>query len=378
MQNLYYIGIKESDLEGCDKLYQGSLTILGSGKNGNISYSSNTSERINHNSDENEKEVNEWLNNNALKILANHPRTKFMFYNQEKVFEYDEAVIENTICYNSKELINRINNKFLMREWLKNDVPILQYQYKSGIEILSNNDFIGNHKQLVVQSKNSNGGSHTFLLNKQNLNQMKEAINPNDIYSVSQYCENNIPVNINCVISKNDIVLFPASVQIIKADKNFIYRGADFIAYKKIEQDIKNKVKKYSLAICEQLQKIGYLGILGIDYIIYHQEAYFMEINPRFQSSTNLLNMALKENNQTTVNELCIKAFQNQSIDTKEIDVNYSKYIFEEDDLIHELNVPYLKKQEDGFDEKQSIKKGAYKYSCIYDQSICQIMGINL
>lgn len=317
MQDLYYIGIKESDLEGCDNLYQGSLTILGSGKNGNI-------------------------------------------------------VIENTICYNSKELINRINNKFLMREWLKNDVPILKYQYKSGIEISTD------HKPLVVQGKNSNGGSHTFLLNKENLKQIKENINPNDIYSVSEYCENNIPVNINCVISKNDIVLFPASVQIIKADKNFIYRGADFIACKKIEQDIKNKVKKYSLAICEQLQKIGYLGILGIDYIIYNHEAYFMEINPRFQSSTNLLNMALKENNQTTVNELCLKAFQNQAIDTKEIDVNYSKYIFEENDLIHELNVPYLKKQKDGFDEKQSIKEGAYKYSCIYDQSICQIMGINL
>lgn len=378
MQDLYYIGIKESDLEGCDKLYQGSLTILGSGKNGNISYSSNTSERINHNSDENEKEVNEWLNNNALKILANHPQAKFMFYNQEKVFEYDDIVIDNTICYNSKELINRFNNKFLMREWLKNDVPILQYEYKSGIEILTNHNLIGNHKQLVVQGKNSNGGSHTFLLNKQNLNQMKETINPNDIYSVSEYYESNIPINIHCMISKNEITLFPLSIQIIKTDNRISSRGSDFIASRKMEQTIKNKIKKYSLAICEQLQKIGYLGVLGIDYIICHQEAYFMEINPRFQSSTNLLNMALKENNLATVNELCIKAFQNQAIDTKEIDVNYSKYIFEEDDLIHELNVPYLKKQEDGFDEKQSIKKGAYKYSCIYDQSICQIIGINL
>lgn len=301
MQDLYWIGVKESDIEGCNQLYKGSLTILGSGENGNISYSSNKNERINHNSDENEKEVNEWLNSNALKILANNPNAKFMFYNQEKIFEYDEAVIENTICYNSKELINSINNKFLMREWLKNYVPILQYQYDSGIGILSKSGSMEDNKQFVVQSQNSNGGSNTFLLKKQNLHQIKENINQNEIYSISEYYENNIPININCIISKNAITLFSASIQLMKANERIIYTGADFIEYRKMKEGIKNKVKKYSLAICEQLQKIGYTGILGIDYIIHNEEVYFMEINPRFQSSTNLLNMALKENEQETV-----------------------------------------------------------------------------
>ena len=252
MKDLYWIGVKESDIEGCNQLYKGSLTILGSGENGNISYSSNKNERINHNSDENEKEVNEWLNSNALKILANNPNAKFMFYNQEKIFEYDETVIENTIYYNCRELINRINNKFLMREWLKNYVPILKYQYDSGIGILSKSSLIKDNKQFVVQSQNSSGGSNTFLLNKQNLHEIEENINQNEIYSVSEYCENNIPININCILSKNAITLFPASIQIIKADERIIYAGADFIEYRKMKEAIKNKVKKYSLAICEQ------------------------------------------------------------------------------------------------------------------------------
>lgn len=375
MKNLYWIGIKESDIEGCNELYEGSLTILGSGKNGNISYSSNKNERINHNSDENEEEVNEWLNNNALKILADNPNAKFMFYNQEKIFEYDKAVIENTICYNHKELINSINNKFLMREWLKNYVPILKYKYASGIEILSKSSLIEDNKQFVIQSQNSNGGSNTFLLNRQNLHQIKEDIKQNEIYSVSQYCENNIPINIHCIVSKEQITLFPPSIQIIKADNRISYKGSDFIECRKIEKDIKNIVKKYSLAICQQLQKIGYIGVLGIDYIIHKGEVYFMEINPRFQSSTNLLNMALKENNQETVNELCMKAFKNDNSTSRGIEVNYSKYIFDEDDRLHELKIPCIKKQKDGFDEKQSIKKGAYKYSCIYNERICQIMN---
>ncbi len=371
MKNLYWIGIKESDIEGCNEMYKASITILGSGKNGNISYSSNINKRINHNSQENEEEVNKWLNNTALKILENNPKAKFMFYNQEKIFEYDNIVIQNTICYNSKELINKINHKFLMREWLKNYVPVLKYKYISKKRLLS--EINNKNQELVIQGENSNGGSNTFLVNKENVHEIENNLNENDIYSLSEYHKDNIPINIHCIISKNEITLFPPSLQIIREYKRLSYRGADFIEYRKIEENIKTNIKKYSYKICTQLQEIGYRGILGIDYIIYNQEIYFMEINPRFQSSTNLLNIALKENKQETVNELCIKAFHNESIASKEIEVNYSKYIFEEDDTIHKLNTPYIIEQKDGFDEKQMIKKGAYKYSHIYNQNICEI-----
>lgn len=368
MKDLYWVGIKESDIDGCEDLYEGSITILGSGINGNISYSSTTDERINHNDIKNLSKVTEWINNTLLKILDNNSNAKFMFYNQRSMYEYDEAIRRNSICCNNKDLIDSINNKFFMRDWMKNYIPILNYEYYSGFEIISKEL----KERLVVQAKNSNGGSHTFILNQSTVNEIK--LNKDEIYSVSKYCEKNIPINIHCVISEKEITLFPSLIQLIRINNTISSRGCDFIEYRKIKDTIKEKVEKYSLIVCENLKQKGYVGILGIDYIIYEDEVYFMEVNPRFQSSTNVLNLALNENNQKTLNELCISAFNNESINSNKIDVNYSKYIFEEDDFINEFKMPYYKKQEDGFNESQKIVSGAYKYSCIYDKNICNII----
>ena len=269
MQNLYWIGIKESDIAGCEELYDGSITILGSGKGNNISYSSNLNERINHNSSENEEEVYEWLQEKALEILKSNSNAKFMFYNQASAYGYDKKILKNTICMNNKKLIDLINHKFLMREWLKNYVPILQYKYYSGVEIISQNNLIQDiGDELVIQGETSNGGSNTFLLNKENVSEINNTLNSSDVYSVSKYDRNNIPMNIHCIISKDDIVLFPPSLQLILINDRISSRGADFIEYGKIKKNIQDRVTDYSLRICKQLQKIGYVGILGIDYII--------------------------------------------------------------------------------------------------------------
>ena len=368
MKDLYWVGIKESDIDGCENLYEGSITILGSGINGNISYSSTAEERINHNDIKNLGKVTEWINSTLLKILENNSNAKFMFYNQRSMYEYDEAIRRNSICCNNKDLIDNINNKFFMRDWMKNYIPVLNYEYCSGLEIMAK-DY---KEQLVVQAKNSNGGSHTFILNQRTINEVK--LNKEEIYSVSKYCEKNIPINIHCVISEKEISLFPSLIQLIRINNTISSRGCDFIEYRKVKNEIKEKVEKYSLKVCENLRQKGYVGILGIDYIIYEDEVYLMEVNPRFQSSTNVLNIALNEKNQKTLNELCIRAFNNENIESSEIDVNYSKYIFEEDDIINELKVPYYKKKEDGFNENQKIVSGAYKYSCIYDTNICNII----
>lgn len=297
-----------------------------------------------------------------------------MFYNQASVYGYDKKILKNTICMNNKKLIDLINHKFLMREWLKNYVPILQYKYYSGVEIISQNNLIQDiGDELVIQGETSNGGSNTFLLNKENASEINNTLNSSDVYSVSKYDRNNIPMNIHCIISKDDIVLFPPSLQLILINDRISSRGADFIEYGKIKKNIQDRVTDYSLRICKQLQKIGYVGILGIDYIICKSELYFMEINPRFQSSTNILNMALKENNQKSVNELCIRAFKNEDIKIPVINVNYSKYIFEEDDVRKEVMNEFIE-QKDGFNNKQVIKQGAYKYSHLYHQNICKII----
>ena len=58
-------------------------------------------------------------------------------------------------------------------------------------------------------------------------------------------------------------------MQIIKAvNDKLLYLGADYIAFRELEHKIHEEIKEYSLNIGRFLQKLGYLGILGIDYII--------------------------------------------------------------------------------------------------------------
>ena len=126
------------------------------------------------------------------------------------------------------------------------------------------------------------------------------------------------------------MVVLPASIQLIDVSTNsFEYQGADFIAYRHLPQSIKDKVLQYSLVIGERLRRSGYLGICGVDYITTEQEVYFSEINPRFQSSTFLLNCALSEKQlDYSVQKLHLDAFFHNrcQYSIPSFDVNYSYY----------------------------------------------------
>lgn len=51
MQNIYWIGPRQSDIEDIDFPFAGSITIYGNNKNGNLSYCKTNMQRINHNID---------------------------------------------------------------------------------------------------------------------------------------------------------------------------------------------------------------------------------------------------------------------------------------------------------------------------------------
>ena len=61
--------------------------------------------------------------------------------------------------------------------------------------------------------------------------------------------------------------------------------------------------------ICEKLKELGYLGVLGIDFICFDNELYFIEINPRFQGSTRQLDAMLKESGLPSIFEYNYTAF---------------------------------------------------------------------
>src|SRR5699024_617337 len=108
------------------------------------------------------------------------------------------------------------------------------------------------------------------------------------------YIEKNISINVHMVIYEDEVLILPSSIQIIQnIDNHLSYMGNDFSTYSKLDKKLKKMLYNYSLEIGNHLRKIGYLGVCGLDFIVTTNDVIFMEINPRFQASTVLLNKQL-------------------------------------------------------------------------------------
>ena len=93
MNNIYWVGPRQSDIEDISELFVGSITIYGDGNCRNISYCKDNS-RINHNTDNSSCEM--FFHNTLESILQQDKQAKFLFYNQKHAYRYGESVLENT------------------------------------------------------------------------------------------------------------------------------------------------------------------------------------------------------------------------------------------------------------------------------------------
>lgn len=368
MKNLVWVGIRESEIK-YSNFIDNSISIFG---NNNNCLENQIKNRINHNDEKHYTFINDFYSKEIIKQIKENPNTKFMFYSQ--IYNYDNiknlGLLNNVVCLNNQELIEFVNNKFIIKDYLKNYIPVLDYILENGINCnFPNLKKKRGYDEFVIQTEQSSGGFSTIVLNENNQNDIK--FSNNTTYMVTKYCKNNIPVNIHILISENNIMLLPPSIQNIELLHNrLMYKGSDFIRYKEIvDSSMDSKLKKYAIIIGELMQKKGYRGILGIDSIIYDNEIYFMEINPRFQNSSTILNKALQENNLPSLQELQYNCFYNKPIELKQFDVNYATYINEygsENKKMEILPIEIL----DKFNENITCEDFSYLSTDIYNKAI--------
>lgn len=192
---------------------------------------------------------------------------------------------------------------------MKKVVPLLDYHTIEGKNF--------NYKQLsndissslVVQLPLGSGGSKTFICNEENYNKFECKLIKNQKYSVSAYQRNNISYTILCMISKNQIELMVPARQILEITDRIEFVDSDYNI--EISSKAKTKIIDYSNLICEKVQKMGYLGVLGIDYIYSNDELYFIEINPRFQGTTHKVDFLLQESSLPSIFYYNVLAFKN-------------------------------------------------------------------
>jgi len=295
-----YVGPKQKTIEN-NNFFDASITLVGNNKNGNVSFNNKLSFEY-WNPDNNLKEIffyNEQFKNidTEIELVAHDP------YLISKCVLPKKALL---ICKNSDNILNILNDKIKTHQMFNGVVPMLNYKIIKGSEILAfDNEDIS--KELVIQLPYGGGGSKTYICKKNNIEEIKRQILLDENYSISEYEKDNISYNTHCIIGKKEIEILAPSEQILEINHKIEFIGSEFVI--KIEDIIKEKMIKYSMKICEKLQKLGYRGVLGIDWIYANDELFFIEINPRFQGSTRQVDMLLKKSNLPSIFELNYLAF---------------------------------------------------------------------
>lgn len=308
MSKMIWLGIRESDIADTGQIFSGSITLFGSGTDNNRSMERETGCRIDHNG---ECPGYDTFFEGALReTLADLPDARFIQYDPLDCAHFPQELQEKFIFQNEYELLQRLNNKIALKQELEGILPVLPYV------LLKAGDCTKEHLQqafpfaraVVVQRTYSCGGSGTFC---RSLSQDERLPIPNDEQCmVTAFQEHSVSVNIHCVIYQQEAVLFPPSVQIIDDQGSCLaYMGSDFSAYWQLPEIERDLVKTTARTACRWLQEQGYLGVCGIDMLLAGGGCFLMEINPRFQASSAMLNRGLVKNGSVSVQAYHCDAF---------------------------------------------------------------------
>lgn len=297
MKSLFWTGPRLSDILYTKGLFSGAATFYGEESKNCTAYCSNAPKRINHNVFH--QEASDFILHWQLTKIREDPECHFMAYNPNCVFGAPEEVVSRTLCLNDESLMHRLDNKMLFRELMQGTAPLLPAVLVKGcdcsISHLRELEGLESYLSYIVQESVASGGQGTFLLSEQTMSDLPR-LSSDTNYIVSGYRRENVFVNLHGVIFQDEILFTPGSVQVLKESGNrLLYRGADFVTFQEIEQDIRDRIYGYSRIVCEKLQQLGYRGVLGLNWLIADDQVYLLEINNRFQGSSLLVNRALAE-----------------------------------------------------------------------------------
>lgn len=379
MRKLYWVGPRESDIDGLNDFFDGSITIYGSNQGNNKSFCQSNTSRINHN--EYNVDCNAFMQLEIKKLIHMDESVSFLFYNAALAYDLGQEVVSHSLCMNSPILLEQLNDKARCRVFLQKAIHSIPFVTLSGSECTySNIKQYFDADEFIIQEAFSSGGEGTVHIRE--LSSL-DFIESNKRYLVSPYIKDGLSINAHIIICAGNILFFPPSVQIIKEiDGKLLYLGADYICYESIDSKMQNTVKQTSISIAKKLQAEGYRGVLGIDFLLKDESLYFIEINPRFQASSHLLNMALQSTKSTSLQKLHILSFEEQYLtEIPKFSVPYSNYIFTTSNIhtcriskiINSCEIAII--QKDGFEIGATLpdKANIYLFRCIFTTNIVSI-----
>ncbi|MDR2578940.1 MAG: ATP-grasp domain-containing protein [Chitinispirillales bacterium] len=386
----HWCGPRLSDIKNIS-IFDKSTTVYGDGISNNTSYCHEKGYRINHNIAN--PDVDTFFINNLIKEIKQNPKVKFMHYNPYFAYGYGELITSHSICMNARSILVALNEKMETKAWMSsycNNIPSVVLPLKKCNEIELRNIFPNTNK-FIIQKNIGFGGLGTKILNyKQASSSAIDDWDSNEELLVTPYLDPSISVNIHIVVFEEEVMLLPPSIQLICPNCNgqLIYRGADYAAYDHLGASIKESVLNNAKIVGEQLRRYAYRGVAGIDFLCYRDIVHFLEINPRFQASTALLNKALLAHELPSVHELNLQAFQMSKFTHKIpiVNVPYSNFCYDSDNMIakHILdrceNLFFIELDLDGYNGGNS-DDNSYQFRINFPYNISSINpsgGINI
>jgi len=310
--SLVWVGNRESEIEFCCELFAHSITVYGSGIGNNISL-------INPYSDHYTVGVrSDFFADKIQELLILNDGYRFLFYNNQTanaVLRKFPNLTNCILCVNDSTILSYLNSKAYTKMWLSHQLPVIRYALLSKQEISYDQlkKIFNKDESFVIQDDRSSSGIGTYFYTEDNADTISSKLSDSQLFIASPFVKDSYSVNCHLIISETEILIYPPSLQIVeKTDNQLIYKGSDFItANTDIPDETKNQLRKHCEVIGEMLQGTSYRGICGVDFHISSETIFMMEVNPRFQASSFLLDLSLREQFGIGLIETHMAAFNN-------------------------------------------------------------------
>lgn len=153
----------------------------------------------------------------------------------------------------------------------------------------------------VVQLPVGSSGNNTFFIfNEQEFGLILPRLEKSE-FKVSRYLPS-YSLNINVVIYKKRMLLSSPSIQIVGVkectNRPAIFCGNDFTHTKFVPPNVIQRAYDATQRLADWMQTRGYRGVFGLDLLVADDEIYPIEINPRWQNSTDVLTISQLRQNQ--------------------------------------------------------------------------------
>lgn len=325
-----WIGKRESDIMTYE-YFDMSITFWGSNTGNNYSFC--TTNRVNDRYDNAFtqfvlKKLDCYLNKCHNSDIEIH------FYNNSfayRLININPSLKKYIVNMNSQRIFNIVRHKALSRVWLENFVNVPQFAYLSKSECLYDHLIkkFPNYNRFVIQKSISGGGNGTYLIDSDNWQQIISVLDKNDIYLVSPYYENNLSLSCHLLIDNKQVIVFPVSEQLLNYENSKIsYCGNRYLD---IDNSLSIDIKQMATTVGLELMSIDYRGICGLDFIFAENRLMLIEINPRYQGSSYIINSELKKMNLPSLfslNKMSFNGYIEKEIINKieAMNISYESY----------------------------------------------------